>query len=162
MALEFRTGVGYDSHRFTEGRALILGGVRVPHDRGLAGHSDADIVLHALTDALLGAIAQGDIGTHFPPSDPQWKDAASTRFLAHAVGLARDQGYTVVNADCVVVLQRPKLAPHREAIRSSVAAILGVELDRIGFKAKTAEGLGPVGEEQGAECHAVVTVRRDG
>lgn len=162
MALEFRTGIGYDSHRFAEGRPLILGGVTVPHDRGLDGHSDADIVLHALTDALLGAIAQGDIGTHFPPSDPQWKGAASDRFLAHAASLARDDGFVVMSVDCVVVLQRPKLAPHRESIRASIARILSIDLDRVGFKAKTAEGLGPVGEELGAECHAVVTVRRDG
>lgn len=161
MATEFRTGIGYDSHRMAAGRPLILGGVEVPYERGLDGHSDADIVLHAITDALLGAIAQGDIGSHFPPSDPQWKGASSDRFLHHAAYLAAYAGYAVVNVDCVVILERPKLAPHRDAIRQSIARILDIAVDHVGFKAKTAEGLGPVGEGLAAECQAVVTVRKN-
>ena len=158
---EFRTGLGYDLHALVEGRPLILGGVEIPHDRGLAGHSDADVIAHAATDALLGAAALGDIGEHFPPSDPRWKDAPSLLFLEHARRLLEAQGYSIVNLDIVLVIERPKILPHRARIRESLARTLGLEVSAISLKAKTAEGLGPVGQGLAAEAHAVATVRRD-
>jgi len=161
MNLEFRTGIGYDSHRLAEGRKLILGGVEIPFEKGLAGHSDADIVLHALTDALLGAAALGDIGEHFPPSEDRWRDADSRLFLEHARSLLQADGYEIVNADIVVLIQRPKLLPYRDQIRRNIASALGIEADRVGLKAKTAEGVGPVGAEQTAEAHAVATICRE-
>jgi 2-C-methyl-D-erythritol 2,4-cyclodiphosphate synthase len=155
-----RTGLGWDSHRTVEGRPLILGGITVPCDFGLDGHSDADILLHALTDALLGALALGDIGMHFPDSDPQWKGASSDRFLVHAAALARERGWTVANVDTTVILERPKLKAFREPIQANIARLLELDLDQVSVKFKTAEGVGPVGEGKSAEAQAIVTLIR--
>ncbi len=155
-----RTGLGWDVHRIAAGRAMILGGVTIPAEFGLEGHSDADILLHAITDALLGAAALGDIGMHFPDTDPQWKGAASDRFLTHAAGLVRDLGYELVNVDTTVILERPKLKDYRAAIRESIAKTLGLDLDRVSVKFKTAERVGPVGEGKSAEAQAIVTIMR--
>ena len=160
MSGEFRVGVGYDSHRLTENRRLILGGVEIPFGKGLDGHSDGDILLHSLTDALLGAAGLGDIGEYFPPSDPRWKDADSRVFLRHAADLVRQRGYRIVNVDVTLVLEAPKIGPYREQIRKSVAETLEVEPDRVGLKAKTAEGLGPVGRGESAEAHAVASLAK--
>lgn len=157
-----RTGIGYDLHRLAEGRKLILGGVEIPHSKGLEGHSDADIVSHAATDALLGAAGLGDIGEHFPPSDPKWKDAPSLLFLKRARELLEQHGYSIVNVDIVIVIEQPKILPHRARICESLARALGVDSSAISLKAKTAEGIGPVGAGEAAEAHAVATIRRDG
>jgi 2-C-methyl-D-erythritol 2,4-cyclodiphosphate synthase len=157
---EIRTGLGWDSHRIAAGRPLILGGVTIPSELGLDGHSDADILLHAVTDALLGAAALGDIGTHFPDSDPQWKGAASVRFLEHAVALAHQAGFAIVNVDSTVILEKPKLKDYRLAIRESLARTLALPLDRVSVKFKTAEGVGPVGEGLSAEAQAIVTLSK--
>ena len=157
---EVRAGLGWDVHRLAPGRELILGGVRVASDWGLEGHSDADILSHAITDALLGAAALGDIGMHFPDTDPRWKGADSARFLAHAARLVRDQGFTIVNVDSTVILERPKLKDYRLPIRESLARTLGLEVDRVSVKFKTAERMGPVGEGKSAEAQAVVTLTR--
>lgn len=143
-----------------EGRRLILGGVEIPSEKGLLGHSDADVVAHAVTDALLGAAALGDIGQHFPPSDPQWKDAPGAVFLREARRLLETGGWTIVNVDVVVVIERPKILPYRKRIREKLAEALGVEVGAVSVKAKTAEGVGPVGEGLAAEAHAVATVWR--
>jgi 2-C-methyl-D-erythritol 2,4-cyclodiphosphate synthase len=158
----FRVGLGWDTHRLKEGRPLILGGVEVPSDLGLDGHSDADILLHAVTDALLGALALGDIGMHFPDTDPKWKGANSRQFLEHAHQLVRDRGYWIANLDTTVILQRPKLKDFRLPIRESLAAILGLEVDVVSVKFKTAEQVGPVGERLSAEAQAVVLLTREG
>src|SRR6266852_2275648 len=158
--MEIRTGLGWDVHRLAAGRALILGGVTIPSEVGLEGHSDADILLHAITDAVLGAAALGDIGTHFPDSDPQWKGAASTQFLEHAVGLAHRAGFAIVNVDSTVIIEKPRLKDHRLAIRESLARTLALPLDRVSVKFKTAEGVGPVGEGLSAEAQAVVTLSK--
>jgi len=153
-----RVGIGYDLHRLVEGRPLVLGGVTVPAEKGLAGHSDADVLAHAMTDAILGAIARGDIGRHFPDTDPQWKGASSMAMLAHAVSLAAEAGYDIVNVDAVVIAERPKLAPHIEAIRASLAAVLGIEAARISVKGKTNEGVDAIGRGEAMAVHAVVLV----
>jgi 2-C-methyl-D-erythritol 2,4-cyclodiphosphate synthase len=155
-----RVGLGWDVHRLTPGRPLILGGVTIPCEFGLEGHSDADILLHAITDALLGAAALGDIGMHFPDTDPAWKGADSGRFLAHAAKLVRDLGYEIVNVDTTVILERPKLKDHRLSIRESIAGTLGLELDRVSVKFKTAERVGPVGEGKSAEAQAIAMISR--
>jgi 2-C-methyl-D-erythritol 2,4-cyclodiphosphate synthase len=139
---------------------MILGGVTIPCDFGLDGHSDADILLHAVTDALLGAAALGDIGMHFPDTDPKWKGASSPQFLEHAAKLVRDRGYAIVNVDTTVILERPKLKDFRLPIRESLAKILGLELDCVSVKFKTAERVGPVGEGKSAEAQAIVTIER--
>jgi 2-C-methyl-D-erythritol 2,4-cyclodiphosphate synthase len=157
---EIRTGLGWDSHRIVAGRPLILGGVTIPSELGLDGHSDADILLHAITDAVLGAAALGDIGTHFPASDPQWKGAASARFLEHAVALAHQAGFAIVNVDSTVILEKPKLKDYRLAIRESLARTLAVPLDCVSVKFKTAEGVGPVGQGLSAEAQAIVTLSK--
>ena len=157
---DVRTGLGWDVHRIEPGRKLILGGVTIPSDFGLEGHSDADILSHAITDALLGAAALGDIGMHFPDTDPQWKDASSDRFLAHAARLVRDLGFTIMNIDSTVILERPKLKDHRRAIRESLARVLELDLDRVSVKFKTAERTGPVGEGKSAEAQAIATLCR--
>ena len=159
-ANEIRTGLGWDVHRLTAGRPLILGGITVPSELGLEGHSDADILSHAITDALLGAAALGDIGMHFPDTDPRWKGADSLLFLAHAAGLVRGLGFTIVNVDSTVILERPKLKDYRQPIRESLARTLEIELDRVSVKFKTAERVGPVGEGRSAEAQAVVTLSR--
>ncbi len=150
-----RIGLGYDSHRLAGGRALVLGGVVIPHPRGLVGHSDADAVCHAVTDALLGAAAAGDIGQHFPDTDPRWRGASSVELLARIAALVRGRGLAVGNVDVVVVAERPKLAPHVAAMRSALAAALGVDVGRVSVKAKTAEGLDAVGREEAVAVHAV-------
>ena len=155
---DVRTGLGWDVHRIAPGRAMILGGVTIPCEFGLEGHSDADILFHAVTDALLGAAALGDIGMHFPDTDPQWKGASSDKFLAHAVKLVRELGFTVMNVDTTVILERPKLKDYRVAIRESLARVLELELERVSVKFKTAERVGPVGEGKSAEAQAVVTI----
>ncbi|MCW5982145.1 MAG: 2-C-methyl-D-erythritol 2,4-cyclodiphosphate synthase [Bryobacteraceae bacterium] len=157
---EYRTGIGWDVHRLAPGRALILGGVAVPSELGLEGHSDADVLLHAVTDALLGAASLGDIGMHFPDSDPRWSGASSDRFLEHALRLLTEKGYRLVHVDATVILERPKLKDYRAAIRESLAATLGLELDRVSLKFKTAEKVGPVGEGRSAEAQAVATIVR--
>lgn len=151
-----RIGNGYDFHRLVEGRRLILGGVEIPHTLGLLGHSDADLLTHAITDALLGAACLGDIGQHFPPGDPQWKNISSLLLLEKVLGLVRSKGFRLANVDAVVVAERPKLAPHILAIRSSLAGALGLPTDRVSVKATTQEGLGPIGEGLAMACHAVV------
>lgn len=157
---EVRTGLGWDVHRLVAGRPLILGGVTVASERGLEGHSDADVLSHAITDALLGAAALGDIGMHFPDSDPQWKGCDSLVFLRHAKALAAAQGYRVVHIDSTVILERPKLKDYRQSIRQRLAETLGLDLDRVSVKFKTAEKVGPVGEGRSAEAQAVVTLER--
>jgi 2-C-methyl-D-erythritol 2,4-cyclodiphosphate synthase len=153
-----RIGIGYDSHRFADNRRLVLGGVHVPHPQGLAGHSDADPVAHALTDALLGAAALGDIGQHFPDSNPHWAGADSLQFIRLACDELAAAGYAIVNIDSTVILERPKLRDYRAAIRQKLAEALGIDAGRVSVKFKTAEKLGPVGEGQSAEAEAVVTI----
>ena len=157
---EIRTGLGWDVHRIVPGRPLILGGVTVPCDFGLEGHSDADVLAHAVTDAILGAAALGDIGMHFPDSDPQWKGCDSLVFLRHARHLAEGHGYRLVNVDSTVILERPKLKDYRETIRQSLAEALALALDRVSVKFKTAEKVGPVGEGRSAEAQAIVTLQK--
>lgn len=147
--MNIRIGQGYDVHAFGEGDHVMLGGVRVPHEGGLAAHSDGDVVLHALCDAMLGALALGDIGTHFPPSDPRWKDADSRVFLRHCNALLRERGWRVGNADVTVVCERPKVGPHAQAMRETIAADLGVGLDAISVKATTNERMGFIGRGEG-------------
>jgi 2-C-methyl-D-erythritol 2,4-cyclodiphosphate synthase len=151
-----RIGQGWDVHRITAGRPLILGGVTIPSEVGLAGHSDADVLSHAVTDAILGAVAAGDIGMHFPDTDPRWKGCDSLEFLRHACDLAAQAGFQIVNVDSTVILERPKLKDYRVAIRESLAKTMGLDLGRVSVKFKTAEGVGPVGEGKSAEAHAVV------
>jgi 2-C-methyl-D-erythritol 2,4-cyclodiphosphate synthase len=153
-----RIGQGWDNHRIKEGRPLILGGVTIPCDFGLDGHSDADILLHAITDALLGSVALGDIGMHFPDTDPQWKGAASDQFVLHAKSLVEQHGYAIINVDCTVILERPKLKDYRAAIRENVARILGLPGTDVNVKFKTSERVGPVGEGLSAEAQAVVLI----
>jgi 2-C-methyl-D-erythritol 2,4-cyclodiphosphate synthase len=159
--MEYRTGLGWDVHRTGPDRPLILGGVVIPADFGLVGHSDADILLHAVTDAVLGAAALGDIGMHFPDTDPRWKGAESAQFLSHAVALVEELGFELVSVDSTVILERPKLKDYRLAIREKLASILRLPLDRVSVKFKTAERVGPVGEGRSAEAQAIVTVRKD-
>ena len=154
-----RTGMGFDVHAFAGGGPIMMGGIEVPHDRGLAGHSDADVVLHAITDALLGAGGNGDIGQHFPPSDPQWKDVSSDRFLAHAASLLRESGGLIDFVDCTVICEAPKVGPHRDAIRLNVAAILQISPTAVSIKATTTEKLGFAGRSEGIAAQAVATVR---
>jgi 2-C-methyl-D-erythritol 2,4-cyclodiphosphate synthase len=155
-----RIGHGYDSHAFADGRRLILGGVEIEHDRGLEGHSDADAVAHAVTDALLGAAALGDIGRHFPPSDPQWKDADSLKLLAHTVRLLEGRNYQVVNVDVTVVAEAPKIGPHAAAMQERLASVLGIAPDHISIKAKSNEGLGWIGRGEGIAAFAVALIDR--
>jgi 2-C-methyl-D-erythritol 4-phosphate cytidylyltransferase/2-C-methyl-D-erythritol 2,4-cyclodiphosphate synthase len=154
-----RTGMGFDVHGFEGEGPIILGGVEVPHPRGLAGHSDADVVLHSITDALLGAAGLGDIGEHFPPSDPRWKDAPSDRFLIHAAGLIRERGGIIDHVDCTVIAEEPKVGPHRSAMRERIAAILGLGTDQVSIKATTTEGLGFTGRREGIAAQAVASIR---
>lgn len=153
-----RIGQGWDVHRIAPGRPLILGGVLIPSEFGLDGHSDADVLSHAVTDALLGAAALGDIGMHFPDSDPRWKNADSLQFLQHARDLALAQGYEIVNVDSTVILERPKLKDYRAAIREKLAQALNLHVDQVSVKFKTAENVGPVGEGRSAEAQALVTL----
>lgn len=156
-----RVGTGYDVHRLAAGEELWLCGVQIDHSHGLTGHSDADVAIHALVDAILGAIGQGDIGSHFPPSDPQWKGAASDRFLAHAVRLASDAGYRIGNLDITIICEAPKIGPHRNAMRARLAEIVATGIEAISVKATTTERLGFTGREEGIAAHAAVTLLRD-
>ncbi len=158
---DYRTGLGWDNHRLAPGRVMILAGIVIPHETGFEAHSDGDILLHAVTDALLGSVALGDIGMHFPDTDPQWKGASSDRFVRHALALVHEKGYRLSNVDTTVVLQRPKLKDFRESIRASLAELVGLPLDRVNVKFKTAEKVGPVGEERSAEAQAIVSIVRD-
>ncbi len=153
-----RIGQGFDAHRFGDGEAVWLCGVRIAHDHALIGHSDADAGLHALTDAILGAVGAGDIGDHFPPSDPQWKDASSDRFLAHAGRLVAEQGGQILNVDVTLICERPKINPHREAMRGRVAEILGIRVGQVSVKATTTEGMGFTGREEGLAAQAIAAV----
>jgi len=155
---ETRSASGFDVHRLEAGEELWLGGVRIPHDKGLSGHSDADVGLHALTDALLGTIAAGDIGTHFPPSDPQWKGADSAQFLQHAAALIADKGGRIDFVDLTLICEAPKIGPHREAMRARIGALLGLSEDRVSIKATTTERLGFTGRGEGIAAQAVATV----
>ncbi len=157
-----RTGMGYDVHRLAVGEQLWLGGVKIDHDKGLAGHSDADVLLHALTDALLGTIGAGDIGDHFPPSDPKWRGAASSRFAEYAASLIREKGGVIHNVDMTIICEAPKIKPHREAIRDTVAKILSVEPGQVSIKATTTEGLGFPGRGEGIAAQAIATISLEG
>lgn len=157
-----RIGHGYDVHRLVEGRKLIMGGVDIPWEKGLLGHSDADVLLHAIADAILGALALGDIGKHFPDTDPAFKGADSLKLLEHVVNLVRGRGYRVGNLDATIIAQKPKMAPHIAAMRMNIARVCGVELDRINVKATTEEGLGFTGSGEGISAHAVVLMQASG
>lgn len=156
--MDVRTGTGYDVHRFGPGSSLWLCGIEIPFERGLQGHSDADVGLHAMADAIYGALAEGDIGRHFPPSDPKWKGAESHIFLRHAAELARSKGFQLTNLDCTLVCERPKIGPHAETMRTRVAEIAGIERDRVSVKATTSERLGFTGREEGIAALASATV----
>ena len=158
-AMVSRTATGFDVHAFAEGDHLWLGGVRIPHSRALSGHSDADVALHALTDALLGTIGDGDIGSHFPPSDPQWRGAASDRFLAHARDLVLQRGGRIDHVDVTIICEAPKVGPHRAAIRSSIARILRLNEANVSVKATTTEQLGFTGRREGIAAQAAASVR---
>lgn len=160
QAMIVRSGSGFDVHRLVPGRPLWLGGVLIPHDRGLDGHSDADVVLHAITDAILGAIAKGDIGDHFPPSDARWKNAASDTFLEFAMQLLRGDGWRLSNIDVTIICEAPKIKPHREAMRERIAAIMQVDPDQVSVKATTSEGLGFAGRGEGIAAQALATVQK--
>jgi 2-C-methyl-D-erythritol 2,4-cyclodiphosphate synthase len=153
-----RVGIGYDSHRFAEDRPLVLGGVTIPHEQGLTGHSDADAVCHAITDAMLGAAALGDIGTHFPPSDQRWKNADSTELLRQASVLLEERGYQVVNVDVTVICELPKIGPHVQAMRERLAAVLGIGIKHVSIKGKTNEGMGWIGRGEGIATIATVLI----
>ena len=153
-----RVGIGYDSHRFAEGRPLILGGVTIPHDRGLTGHSDADAVVHALIDAILGAAAAGDIGQLFPDTDPRWRNADSMDLLHSAHELVRDRGYAMVQADLTIITEHPKLGPHLKSIAAALAARVGALPGSVSLKAKTNEGMGFIGRGEGIAVIAVATL----
>jgi 2-C-methyl-D-erythritol 2,4-cyclodiphosphate synthase len=155
-----RIGQGYDSHRFAEGRRLVLGGVEIPSDRGLSGHSDADAVAHAVTDALLGAAGLGDIGRHFPPDDDAWKDADSMDLLARALRLLEGEDYQVVNVDVTVVAEAPRIGPHADAMRARLAAVLGIAPEQVSVKGKSNEGLGWIGAGEGLAAFAVALIDR--
>lgn len=154
--MKFRIGEGWDIHALVDGRKLVLGGVEIPHTQGLLGHSDADALLHAITDAMLGAAALGDIGTHFPDTDARFKGADSAVLLAEAARRVREKGFSIGNVDSTVIAQAPKLAPHIAAMRARIAQVLGVEVDQVNVKAKTAEKMGPVGQGLAMEARAVV------
>ena len=155
-----RTGIGIDSHAFAPGRRLVLGGVEIPHDQGLQGFSDADVLAHAITDALLGAAALGDIGQHFPDTDEQWAGADSMALLRGVVGLVAERGLRVTHVDSTVVMELPKVGPHRDAIRAALADALGVTFDQVNVKASTGEGMGFVGRGEGVAAMAVATLSR--
>ena len=156
--MDIRTGNGFDVHRFGPGGHVMLCGVAIPHDRGLQGHSDADVGLHTVTDAIYGALAAGDIGTHFPPSDPQWKGAESHIFLTHAVEMAAEQGFAITHADLTLICERPKIGPHAAAMRTRLAELLRIEGARVSVKATTTERLGFPGREEGIAALATVTL----
>jgi 2-C-methyl-D-erythritol 4-phosphate cytidylyltransferase/2-C-methyl-D-erythritol 2,4-cyclodiphosphate synthase len=156
---DIRTATGYDVHSFVDGDHVWLGGVRIPHPQGLAGHSDADVALHALVDAILGALADGDIGAHFPPTDPQWRGAGSDTFLAFAVKRVRRRGGRIAHLDITIVCEAPRIGPHRDAMRSRIAEIAGIGTDRVAVKATTNEKLGFIGRREGIAAMATATIR---
>lgn len=158
MNTQCRIGQGYDVHAFGEGDHVMLGGVRVPHTQGVQAHSDGDVVLHALCDALLGAMAAGDIGMHFPDTDPQWRGADSRVFLRHVAGLLRERNYTVGNVDTTVLADAPRLGKYREQMRSNIAADLNISATQVNIKATTSEGLGFIGKREGLACHAIALI----
>lgn len=158
--MDVRIGNGYDIHRLGRDRRLILGGVCIEHELGLVGHSDADVLTHAIMDAMLGALSLGDIGHFFPPTDPQWEGADSLQLLAQVHRLVRDRGWRIINIDSTVVAERPKLKPHIDAMKRTLGAALNIERDRIGVKATTNEGLGPTGREEGIAAYAVVLLAK--
>ncbi|GAB4352975.1 MAG: 2-C-methyl-D-erythritol 2,4-cyclodiphosphate synthase [Cyanophyceae cyanobacterium] len=158
--MDVRIGNGYDIHRLGRDRRLILGGVCIDHELGLVGHSDADVLTHAIMDAMLGALSLGDIGHFFPPTDPQWEGANSLQLLTQVHRLVRDRGWRVINIDSTVVAERPKLKPHIDAMKRALGAALSIERDRIGVKATTNEGLGPTGREEGIAAYAVVLLAK--
>ena len=160
--MNFRIGEGWDVHALVPGRALVIGGVHIPHTMGLLGHSDADVLLHAITDAILGAAGLGDIGTHFPPSDPRWRGAASRLFVEHAARIVRERGGRIANADITLICEAPKVAPHRAAMTEALASMLGVTRDRVSVKATTNERLGFVGREEGIAAIATASVAYPG
>jgi 2-C-methyl-D-erythritol 4-phosphate cytidylyltransferase / 2-C-methyl-D-erythritol 2,4-cyclodiphosphate synthase len=160
LTMNMRTGSGFDVHAFGPGDAVMLGGVRIPHRQGVLAHSDGDVLLHALTDALLGAAGLGDIGQHFPDSDPQWRGAASTQFVQHAVKLLAERGWRTVNADLTLLSEAPRIAAHRDAIRASIAAALGIDADCVNLKATTTEKLGFIGRSEGLAAQAVVLIAK--
>ena len=156
----FRVGLGFDTHQFAEGRKLMLGGVLIPHDRGLLGHSDADVLLHAICDALLGAIGEGDIGQHFPNTDLRWKDCPSLKFVEESMKMVSAQGYAVSNLDCVILAEKPKIGPYVASMRASISAAIGVSEGAVGIKATTMETMGAIGREEGMVAQAVVLLER--
>ncbi len=156
---DVRTGNGFDVHAFIDGDHVMLGGIRIPHSRGVTGHSDADVALHALVDAILGALADGDIGQHFPPTDPQWRGASSDRFLAFACARVRARGGVIANLDVTIVCEAPRVSPHRDAMRARIAEIAGIPLARVAVKATTSEKLGFTGRSEGIVAMATATVR---
>jgi len=156
-----RTGIGFDAHRFAAGRRLVLGGVTIPHERGLEGHSDADVLCHAVADALLGAVAAGDIGQHFPDTDPRWKDADSLDLLKRVAALLRERGARPVNVDVTVLAERPRLAPHAEAMRRNLAAAMDIPVGRVSVKATTVEKMGALGREEGIAALAAAAVAEE-
>jgi len=157
---ELRVGLGYDVHAFAEGRRLVLGGIEIPHAIGLAGHSDADVLVHALMDAVLGAMRAGDIGAHFPDTDPAYEGVSSLDLLTQVGGLMREAGWMLADADTVLILESPRISPYRDAMRAAMAQALGVDTDRIGLKATTTEGLGATGRGEGVAAQAVVLLER--
>jgi len=159
--MDIRLGNGYDVHRFGDGDHVILCGVKIPHDRGLQGHSDADVGMHAVTDALYGAMAEGDIGRHFPPSDPKWKGADSQIFLRHAVEMAVSKGFKISNIDCTLICENPKIGPHSAAMQSRMGEIMGLQTDRVSIKATTSERLGFTGRKEGIAAIATATLVKE-
>ena len=156
--MDVRIGNGFDVHAFEAGKFVILGGIKIPHTFKLCGHSDADVVLHAITDAILGALAEGDIGTHFPPDDPKWKDAESNIFLKYAMKLAIGKNFKIGNVDCTVICEKPKIKPHAELMKTNIQNILNLNKDRVSIKATTSEKLGFTGREEGIAALATVTL----
>jgi 2-C-methyl-D-erythritol 2,4-cyclodiphosphate synthase len=156
-----KIGIGYDVHRLVEGRKLFLGGIEIPHSKGLLGHSDGDVLIHAMCDAILGAINEGDIGLHFPDSDMSIKGIESTRLLAHVRDLVLKKGYRIINIDCVVVAEEPKILPYREKMKATLAEVLGINKESVGIKGKTTEGLGFTGRREGIEARAVALLEKD-
>ena len=162
--MTIRVGVGYDVHAFAAPEAqrpLVIGGVMIPYERGLAGHSDADVLLHALVDALLGATGLGDIGTHFPSSDSRWRDTASSAFLTYTLDLLKEQGWRIGNVDATIVAEHPRMTPHIPEIRARLAEVMGAPLDIVSVKAKTTDGLGFTGRSEGIACYAVALIERE-
>ena len=153
-----RIGMGYDVHKLTEDRKLIMGGVEIPHEKGLLGHSDADVLLHAICDALLGAAALGDIGKHFPDTDPQFKGADSRKLLSHVLHLISEKGYCIINIDATIIAQKPKMAPHIQKMRENIAETLQIDVDQVNVKATTEEGMGFTGEGKGISAQAICLV----